>query len=151
MKCVTCSNGQMTPSPVEIRREVGDHVFIATVPGYRCDACGEIQFEGTDLARFELEVAKTLAESGVASGDAFRWMRKALDLRAIDVAELFSVTPETVSRWETGRVAADRAALALLGLMVMDHARGSSATVDSLRATVRAKPLAKRVEIKLAS
>jgi putative zinc finger/helix-turn-helix YgiT family protein len=141
----------MKPSPVEIRREVGEHVFIANVPGYRCDACGEVQFEGADLARFELEVAKALAESGVASGDAFRWMRKALELRAIDVAELFSVTPETISRWETGRVAPDRAALALLGLMVMDHARGSTATADSLRARARAKPLAKRVEIKLAS
>jgi putative zinc finger/helix-turn-helix YgiT family protein len=151
MKCVTCSNGQMTQSEVEIRREVGDHVFLATVPGYRCDACGEVQFEGADLARFELEVARTLAESGVASGEAFRWMRKALDLRAIDVAELFSVTPETISRWETGRVDPDRAALALLGLMVMDQTRGSTATADSLRARMRAKPLAKRVEIKLAS
>lgn len=151
MKCVTCGNGQMKPGPVEIRREVGEHVFTATVPGYRCDTCGEVQFEGTDLARFELEVAKALAESGVASGDAFRWMRKALDLRAIDVAELLSVTPETISRWETGRVTPDRGALALLGLMIMDQARGSSATLDRLRTRARARPLAKRVEIKLAS
>ena len=151
MKCVTCDDGQMMRSAVEIRREVGDHVFIATVPGHRCNACGEVQLEGADIARFEREVARTLAESGVASGDAFRWMRKALDLRAIDVAELFSVTPETISRWETGRVDPDRSALALLGLMVMDQARGSTATADSLRARVRATPLAKRVEIKLAS
>lgn len=151
MRCVSCGEGQMKPGPVEIRREVGEHVFTATVPGYRCDACGEVQFEGTDLARFELEVAKALAESGVASGDAFRWMRKALDLRAVDVAELFSVTPETISRWETGRVPPDRGALALVGLMVLDHARGDSGTLDRLRARAQAKPLAKRVEIKIAS
>lgn len=151
MKCVTCSGGRMKRGPVEIRREVGEHVFTATVPGYRCDACGEVQFDGTDLARFELEVAKALAESGIASGDAFRWMRKSLELRAIDVAQLLGVTPETISRWETGRVAPDRGALALVGLLVMDHARGSTATLDRLRARAQAKPLAKRVEIKLAS
>jgi YgiT-type zinc finger domain-containing protein len=141
----------MKPSPVEIRREVGEHVFIATVPGYRCDACGEVQFEGADLARFEREVAKTLAESGVASVEAFRWMRKALDLRAMDLAELLNVPPETITHWEAGRGTPDRAALALLGLMVMDHVRGNTVTLDSLRARAQAIPLAKRVEIKLAS
>lgn len=151
MRCTTCNEGTMTPGAVEIRREVDEHVFTATVPGYRCDACGEVQFEGADLARFELEVAKMLAEAGVASGDAFRWMRKALDLRAVDVAEILSVPPETITRWETGEVAPDRGALALLGLMVMDLARGSTATLERLRTRAQAKPLAKRVEIKLAS
>ncbi len=151
MKCVTCGEGQMRPGPVEIRREVGEHVFTATVPGYQCDRCGEVLFEGADVSRFELEVAKALAESGVASGEAFRWMRKALDMRAVDVAEILGVTPETISRWETGRDAPAQGALALLGLMVMDHARGSTATLDRLRARAQAKPLAKRVEIKVAS
>jgi putative zinc finger/helix-turn-helix YgiT family protein len=151
MKCVTCNAGTMRPGPVELRREVDGHVFTTTVDGKQCSSCGEVYFEGTDLARFELAVARILAESGAESGDAFRWMRKALDLRAIDVAELLEVTPETVSRWETGRVAVDRAALMILGLMVVDQAHGSTATIDALRARAAAKPLAKTVTVKLAS
>ena len=139
----------MRPSMVEIRREVGERVFVASVDGRKCTACGEASFKGTCLARFEGAVATSLASSGETSGAAFRWMRKALDLRAIDVAALLGVAPETSSRWETGRVAIDRSALALLALMVLDHARGSAATIDALRARAASGPLGKTVKIKL--
>lgn len=139
----------MRPSMVEIRREVGERVFVASVDGRRCTACGEVSFKGTCLARFEGAVAAALASSGETSGEAFRWMRKAIDLRAIDVAALLGVTPETISRWETGRVAIDRSALALLALMVLDHARGSAVTMDTLRARAASEPLGKTVKIKL--
>jgi DNA-binding transcriptional regulator YiaG len=134
---------------VEIRREVGERAFVASVEGRKCGACGAVSFKGTDLARFEGAVAASLAAAGEASGEAFRWMRKALDLRAIDVATLLGVTPETISRWETGRVPIDRGALALLSLMVLDNARGSAATIDALRARAAAKPLGKTVKLKL--
>jgi putative zinc finger/helix-turn-helix YgiT family protein len=150
MQCLSCNQGTMRPSTVEIRREVGARVFVAAVDGRKCAACGEASFKGTDLARFEGAVAASLARSGEASGEAFRWMRKALDLRAVDVAALLGVTPETISRWETGRVAIDRSALALLALLVLDHERGSAATIDALRARAAAAPLGKTVKIKLA-
>ena len=134
---------------VEIRREVDGHAFVASVDGRQCTACGATSFKGTDLARFEGAVAAALAGAGATSGEAFRAMRKALDLRAIDVAALLGVTPETISRWETGRVPIDRGALALLALMVLDHARGSAATMDALRGRAAAKPLGKTVKIKL--
>ena len=149
MQCLSCNQGTMRPSTVEIRREVAGRSFVASVDGRKCTACGAASFKGTDLARFEGAVAAALAGAGETSGEAFRWMRKALDLRAIDVAALLGVTPETISRWETGRVTIDRGAMALLALMVLDHARGSAATMDALRARAAAKPLGKTVKIKL--
>jgi putative zinc finger/helix-turn-helix YgiT family protein len=139
----------MRPGLVEIRREVGDHAFITNVDGRRCTDCGEVSFKGTDLARFETAVAVALAEAGESSGEALRWMRKALDLRAVDLAQLLGVTPETISRWETGRVTIDKGALALVGLMVMDLARGNTGTMDALRARAGRKGLGKVVRIKL--
>src|SRR6185437_453729 len=112
MQCLSCNQGTMRPAMVEIRREVGERSFVASVDGRKCTDCGSVSFKGTDLARFEGAVAAALA----GSGEAFRWMRKALDLRAIDVAVLLGVTPETISRWETGRVTIDRGAMALLAL-----------------------------------
>lgn len=139
----------MRPGPVEIRQEVSGHAFVTSVDGRRCTECGEVSFKGTDLSRFETAVAVSLAEAGVASGEAFRWMRKVLDLRAIDLAALLGVTPETISRWETGRVTIDKGALALVGFMAVDHARGSTATMDALRARAAHKALGKVVRIKL--
>ena len=92
-----------------------------------------------------------LAESPESSGEAFRFMRKVAGLRAIDVAELFAVTPETVSRWETDKHPIDRGALVLLGLIVKERAEGTSLTLDALRARLAARPLAKKVPIQLAS
>jgi len=150
MQCLSCNQGTMRPSTVEIRREVEGRAFVASVDGRKCTACGAASFKGTDLARFDGAVAAALAGSGETSGEAFRWMRKALDLRAIDIAALLGVTPETISRWETGRVTIDRGAMALLALMVLDHARESAATMDALRARAAAKPLGKTVKIKMA-
>lgn len=151
MRCVTCNKGTMRPGLVELQREVGDHVFTTLTDGRTCSACGEVEFEGESLARFELAIAVALARSGANSGEAFRWMRKAVGLRAIDAAEILGVTPETVSRWETGRVAIAHGALALLSLIIEDHVRGSTATIEVLRARAAAKPLGKQVKIKLAS
>jgi transcriptional regulator with XRE-family HTH domain len=43
-----------------------------------------------------------------------RWRRRA-GLRALDIAAMLSVTPETVSRWERGTVETPRAAAYVLG------------------------------------
>ena len=61
-------------------------------------------------------------------------MRRVLGAKAVDVAELFGVTPETISRWETGRVPFDRAAWITLGTIVLDRLEGSEVTIDRLRA-----------------
>jgi transcriptional regulator with XRE-family HTH domain len=71
--------------------------------------------------------------SGPATGEAFRFMRKVLGIPAIELAELLDVAPETVSRWENGKLPIERRALALLASMVLDRVEGVTTTLERLR------------------
>jgi transcriptional regulator with XRE-family HTH domain len=77
-------------------------------------------------------------------------MRKALGLRAADLAGLLGVAAETVSRWETGQRDVDRGALALVGGLVVDRLEGSTATLDRLRALAKPPRTAKTKALELA-
>src|SRR6266545_3612241 len=151
MQCAVCNQGKTEMADVELRREIAGHLFTATVRGWTCDACDEEVYEAADIERFDAAVALALAQAGAGGGEVFRLMRKVLGMRAVDLAELLGVTPETISRWETDKHPIDHEALALLSLLVMDHAKGSTASLDALRGRVEPKPLAHRIEVKLAS
>ncbi len=60
-------------------------------------------------------------------------MRKAAGLRALDLARLIGVDVATISRWETDKIAIDRATLATLGSLVRDRIAGTAATLEHLR------------------
>jgi len=76
--------------------------------------------------QFERVAARRLAELGVHSAEAFKFMRKALGLRASDLGALLDVAAETVSRWETGEREVDRKAAALVQAMVIEAGEGKS-------------------------
>lgn len=149
--CVTCGKGPLKLAEIEFHREVAGHVFTATIPANVCEACGEEYVAGEDLGRFERTIARTLLDAGEASGEAFKFARKAMGLREVDLAQVLGVTPETVSRWETGVHPIDPMALAVLALLVQDAVAGSTTTLEALKARAKPKPLAKRVTLKLAS
>jgi len=77
-------------------------------------------FDVTEMKRQERAIAKDLAARGVRTGDEFKLVRKVAGLRAVDVAAMLNVTPETVSRWERGTVEVPRAAAYVLGDL-LDH------------------------------
>ncbi|MCX5744646.1 MAG: helix-turn-helix domain-containing protein [Proteobacteria bacterium] len=52
---------------------------------------------------------------GVRSGVEFKFLRKLAGLQANEVAALFGVRPETVSRWERGTIEFPRTAAFALG------------------------------------
>jgi putative zinc finger/helix-turn-helix YgiT family protein len=83
--------------------------------GKRCRACGETLFDLAEMKRQERAIAKVLAVRGVRTGAEFKLVRKVAGLRAVDVAAMLDVTPETVSRWERGTVEIPRAAAYVLG------------------------------------
>jgi hypothetical protein len=76
--------------------------------GKRCRECGETLFDLAEMKRQERAIAKQLAMRGVRTGSEFRLVRKVAGLRAVDVAAMLDVTPETVSRWERAYVLGDR-------------------------------------------
>ncbi|MBI4704198.1 MAG: type II toxin-antitoxin system MqsA family antitoxin [Deltaproteobacteria bacterium] len=147
MRCAMCGKGTVRNGRVEMKRAIAGHVFVATVRGHKCGACGEDYFDDNDIERTDLVIARALVDEGIVSGEAFKFVRKAAGLRAADLAELLKVTKETVSRWETDRVPIDHAARALLATMLADREAGGTRTQDVLRALRAPKLLGKRVKL----
>jgi DNA-binding transcriptional regulator YiaG len=97
-----------------------------------------VYFNGPALGEFDLAVANKLARAGVSDGEAIKFMRKAVGLPAVTLAELLDTSPETVSRWERGVSHIDRAAFAILAGIVMEKAdhRQSRRVSERHRVTV---------------
>ena len=102
------------------------------VPASRCPGCGAVRLDGAAVERFELKVCCRLADGAVHDGEALRYMRKALGLRACDLARLLGVTPETISHWETGKARPACAAFVVTAAMVQDRLDGRTTTRDRL-------------------
>jgi len=68
-----------------------------------------------ELGRQDALIADALVARGVRTGAEFVFGRKSADLKAVDVAELFGVRPETVWRWEHGETEIPRTAAYALG------------------------------------
>ncbi len=99
MRCPSCKkedtlrpwSGTITLSGVEIQTR-----------GQQCSTCGEQLFDYEEVGRQEQVLAAALVERGIRKGNEFALVRKAAGFKAVEVAELFGVRPETVSRWEHG-------------------------------------------------
>jgi DNA-binding XRE family transcriptional regulator len=102
------------------------------VPARRCTRCSGVHVDRAAFGRSRLALCKALADAGVHTGEVLRLMRKALDLRACDLARLLDLTPETVSHWETGKKAPNRCAFVALAAMVEDTLAGRTTTRDRL-------------------
>lgn len=114
----------------------------------RCRDCKEVFFTAQEVASFDLQVAEKLMEMGAKTGLGFKFARKAVGLRAADLAALLDVDVATISRWENDKIPSDRAALATLGALVRDKRQGSSATLAQLRALREApRPSSQSVDL----
>jgi DNA-binding transcriptional regulator YiaG len=140
-RCVECRSRDLVAAEAEERIEVAGKTFAATIPVTKCAACGATYASHEALGVLELGTAGELARHGEVSAEAFSFMRRALGVKALEFAELLAVAPETVSRWEHGRLQIDRGAAALLSAMVIDRLEGRTATLDSLKALLKPDPL----------
>ncbi len=155
MRCFHCHNAELRQVEEEVQLEVdlkgGAQPFsVSGVPATRCSSCGESFMAAADLQRAELQVGAELADRGIREGAAFRFMRKALGLRAVDLAGLLDVTAETVSHWENDHTAADSGAWAALAAMISDRLAGKTTTIDRLRATKEPRRTSGPVQLRLA-
>jgi putative zinc finger/helix-turn-helix YgiT family protein len=140
-QCAMCQGRSFKRASHELRRSVDGVTFETKLPATVCKGCSEPYFEAAVLGRFELGIAAELARMGRCTPAAFKFMRKALGLSGVALAELLGVEPETVSRWENGARGLDRGAFALLGGLAMERIEGR----DDTRARLEAlrKPLKK--------
>jgi len=112
MRCPTCKkentfrswSGTITLSGVEI-----------PTSGRRCSSCGEQLFDFEEVGRQERALAAAFVERGIRKGAEFALVRKVAGFKAVEIAELFGVRPETVSRWERGESEIPRTAAFALG------------------------------------
>jgi YgiT-type zinc finger domain-containing protein len=146
-RCYKCKGEKLEKEMVEERVKIGARTFVGMLPVTRCSSCGEETFAGPDLEALDLTISGELARHGEISADAFSFMRRALGVRAMDLAEFLDVTPETVSRWEHDRQPIDRGAIALLSAMVVDRLEGRTTTIDRLRALLKPEPLPRLVRL----
>ena len=131
--CASC-RCPMQRAETALRERVAGRQFELKVTVESCPECGEELIGSDEVKRFELHVARELALHGPPSGEAFRFMRKALGMPAVQVARLLGLRPETVSRWERGKLQADPRSVVLLGSIVLDAVQGTSTTIDRLEA-----------------
>lgn len=148
-RCVQCGNPKPKRGTVVQELDAAGVQFAASVPALVCGRCGESYVEAKDLSRLELTAARWLADMGQRRPDVFRFMRKALGFRGVDLAALLDVTPETISRWENGALPVERRAFALLGDLVAERLEGREATMARLRALREPPELPRRGRVRL--
>ncbi len=148
-KCIHCGNTKFRSTTHNDSRKIAGRSFTTEVSANVCAACGELTLAAEMVSRIELQIARELAEAGERSGEAFRFMRKAAGVPGKELAELFDVTPETVSRWENGKTPVERRALALLTAIVSDAQGGTPSTIERLRGLQAPKKLGKTVRVNL--
>jgi putative zinc finger/helix-turn-helix YgiT family protein len=146
-KCVQCGSDKLREARSTERRTVAGVEFSAELDALKCGKCGETYVDDKALEAMELAIAAELGRLGVLKGEAFKFMRKAIDLRGIDLAELLDVTGDTVSRWERDVVPIDHAAFAVLGALASEARQGRTEMRDRLQAARDAKLPKKPVKV----
>lgn len=148
MKCTTCK-GAIRPAVVELKVKAAGHTFVADVAAGKCASCGEVFYPSALLDMVDLIIAATLVRSGERSGEVMRFVRKAIGMPAKELAELMGMSPEHVSRLETGKSPVSGNIMVLLGSMAIDMVNGKSSTREALEAMREPKKLPKKVAIAL--
>jgi putative zinc finger/helix-turn-helix YgiT family protein len=147
-RCTTCDKGSLERVVEEQSVTVGGRTFAGTARGERCQNCGATFMDGAELDAFEQGAAYEIAKDGPVSGETLRFLRTAgLGMRSGELARLLDVEPETLSRWENGKIAVPRLPWAMVAAMVIEQHQGQHETVDRLRALAEPKPIAKAVRI----
>jgi hypothetical protein len=100
MRCERCGASSVSDIATERCIEVAGHRFTAALPALRCDECGRLRASASVLERFELLAARSLADAGASSGEAFAFMRRALGIPAERLAPLLDIRAADLARWD---------------------------------------------------
>jgi putative zinc finger/helix-turn-helix YgiT family protein len=138
--CQRCDRYPEGSTTMEVSRTFDGHLFKAKVRARRCLKCRE-KFPAPDSDQdLDRRIALRLALSWPPSPAAMGLMRKVIGLSARDLAALLGVAPETVSRWEHGRLTPGRQTVALLAQLA--HSQGNCLASQTLETLKKPYPLA---------
>lgn len=120
MKCDLCG-AQMKSGRENYRyTESGlDTITLLNMEVRRCPECGEYEVDIPRLDELHRLIAQEVASKKARlTPQEIRLLRKYLGFSGVDFAATLDVTPETVSRWETGKKQMSPVAERALRLMV---------------------------------
>src|SRR5215216_2683143 len=112
MKCPTCRKENTFRAWEGPDQRMGVD-FVAR--GQRCSNCGETLFDFEEIGRQDKIVALGIAKRGIRDAKELKFVRKTIDIKALDLGELLDVAAETVSRWENEKLPIPRYAVFILG------------------------------------
>jgi putative zinc finger/helix-turn-helix YgiT family protein len=104
MKCHNCgAEARITTGDHRYAAGDGLYVLLKGVKKTKCDVCGEEGVVIPKINQLNEALAKAIAKrpERIEPGE-IRFLRKYLGWSGKDFAKRMEVTPETVSRWETG-------------------------------------------------
>lgn len=134
MTCTVCG-GQMKTRRENYRYEASGlpYVTLKGVEVRRCQKCGETEVAIPAIEELHRAIAGALIRKRARLAPAeVKYLRKYLGWSGTDFAQRVGSTPETVSRWEHGKMPMGPAAERLLRLIVATEAPVSDYTVDVL-------------------
>lgn len=124
-----------------IQVTVAGHDFVIGDVPYVVHPDGQQVVDSAVTDQIQAMIAGEFARHGICSGATFKSMRKALRLKSIDVADLLGVTPETVSRWESGVLPMSRPAWIAVAALLRDTLEGRSEVRGVLEAAAKPRSL----------
>lgn len=145
MTCMECGAAMKTKTENHKYEASGlSGVTLLGVQVSSCPKCGDREVTIPDIEGLHRVIAVTLASKGPRlAPEEMRFLRKYLGLSSADFALHMGVTPETVSRWETGKTPMGATAERLLRMLVLTRQPVSHYPLDLFRtmATEDPKPL----------
>jgi HTH-type transcriptional regulator/antitoxin MqsA len=118
--CVRCdAEAEMVPFAGEMHRVSyrGATAEVMDLSGFRCPACGEIEFDAASAERYAAAGDALVLAERQAAGEELRRIRKKLRINQIEASRLTGGGHNAFSRYETGKVAPPPAVMNLFRLL----------------------------------
>jgi putative zinc finger/helix-turn-helix YgiT family protein len=142
MTCIMCG-AQMKTERENFRYDASGlpGVTLVGVEVSRCPPCGEYEVAIPQIEDLHKAIAQALIrKTSPLDAAEIRYLRKYLGWSGVDFAKHMGITPETVSRWETGKEQMGPQADRLLRLMVRTMDPVSDYSLDLLTIITKQKP-----------
>ena len=149
MKCEQCGAALRASHENHIYRESGlTHVTLLDFEIRRCRECGAYELVFQRMGPLHRSIALAFARKpALLIGSEIRFLRGWLGWTGTDFAAYMGVAPETVSRWERGRLAMGATADRLLRLLVVREAKEDDYALEAWRDLRRSRqPFSLRVD-----
>ena len=150
MKCGSCGTAMKSGRENYRYAECGlESVTLVDVEVRRCPECGEYEVEIPRMEELHRFIARTLAtKSQRLTPQEVRFLRKFLGFSGADFASALDVTPETVSRWETGKKQMSSVAERALRLMVFVSRPVEEYPLERLAGVARGEAVPVRMKLR---